>query len=200
VQELLAQAKPAEAILERRPDLIMMPTRGESSFQARVMGSVTMAVLHDAECPVWTTAHAGDAPGERCRRILCALDLSAHSIDTLRWLAMVKRRFGAEARLVHCVPSVASRFDSGAAERAHHFLVWNARDKYPALAAEAGLSEPIEILESPGAVAESISAEAGRYGADLLIAGRGAVRGVLGRLRSNAQELIHTSPCPVLSV
>lgn len=200
VNEVLAQAKPAAAILERRPDLIMMPTRGQMGFRAMVMGSVTMSVLHDAGCPVWTTAHAEEAAGQtECRRVLCAVDLSPHSLEALRWMRMVKDSFGADCRVVHSVPAVDARFDSAAAERAHHFLIWDANDKYPAMAKEAGVTEPLEILQKAG-VAESIAKEAESYGADLLIIGRGGVQGVLGRLRSTAQDLIRTSPCPVLSV
>jgi hypothetical protein len=45
-----------------------------------------------------------------------------------------------------------------------------------------------------------IVASAERSQADLLIIGRGAAKGVLGRLRTNAHDLIRESHCPVLSV
>ena len=39
-----------------------------------------------------------------------------------------------------------------------------------------------------------------KHGADLLIIGRGVIQGPLGRLRTNAHEIIRRSPCAVLSV
>jgi len=39
-------------------DLIMMPTHGYGRFRSALIGSVTAKVLHDAVCPVWTSAHA----------------------------------------------------------------------------------------------------------------------------------------------
>jgi hypothetical protein len=39
-------------------DLVMMPTHGVGTFRSFLVGSVTAKVLHDANCPVWTAAHA----------------------------------------------------------------------------------------------------------------------------------------------
>jgi nucleotide-binding universal stress UspA family protein len=58
---------------------------------------------------------------------------------------------------------------------------------------------PLEILEGTG-LPEKIAAAVESHHADLLIIGRGSVQGVLGRLRTNAHELIRQSRCPVLSV
>ena len=38
-------------------DLIMMPTHGYGPFRRFLLGSVTAKILHDATCPVWTSAH-----------------------------------------------------------------------------------------------------------------------------------------------
>jgi nucleotide-binding universal stress UspA family protein len=39
-----------------------------------------------------------------------------------------------------------------------------------------------------------------RLEADLVVIGRGASSGMLGRLRTNAYSIIRQSPCPVVSV
>ena len=37
--------------------LIMLPTHGYGPFRRMLIGSVASKILHDAECPVWTSAH-----------------------------------------------------------------------------------------------------------------------------------------------
>lgn len=200
----LLEGKPAPMITahahEHETDLIMMPTRGESGFRAMLMGSATMGVLQEAECPVWTTAHAEPkVPPAECRRIVCAIDVSKPAVKTLQWARHLRDSFSAQLRVIHSVPAVDPRFASAAAARAHRHLVMTALDQYPELANAAGISEPLVVLETAG-LTESITDDAAREGADLLVIGRGSVQGFLGRLRTNAQELIRTSPCPVISV
>lgn len=200
----LLHGKPAAMIVvhahEHETSVIMMPTRGESGFRALLMGSATLGVLHDAECPVWTTVHAEQsAPPGVYRNIVCAIDIGKSAVKTLEWARLFKESFQAHLRVVHAVPTVDPRFDSAAAERAHRHLVLSARDAYPELAAAAGVTEPLTVLEAPG-LASSITGDAARHGADLLVIGRGAVQGFLGRLRTHSHELIRTSPCPVISI
>ncbi|MEO5926429.1 MAG: universal stress protein [Bryobacteraceae bacterium] len=38
-------------------DLIMVPTHGLGTFRRFVLGSTAAKVLHDVECPVWTSVH-----------------------------------------------------------------------------------------------------------------------------------------------
>ena len=87
---------------------------------------------------------------------------------------------------------------SDSAERFRRFLEFRAREDYAPLARSAGVDTPIVVVE--GAVGESIAAAAKKNEADLLIIGRGSVRGTLGRLRTHANDIIRRSPCPVLSV
>ena len=198
---------PAQAIVKfasgMRSPLIMMPTRGESAFRSLLIGSVTAAVLHDVCCPVWTTAHreaGGPLPADY-KSIVCAIDLGAGSAALLRGALELASDLGAQLRVVHSVPGVDPRFESAAANRAHAFLKATAADDYAKLAAqnpEMALP-PLEIVEEVGLTA-GIVAAAERHQADLLVIGRGVTQGVLGRLRTNAHELIRQSPCPVLSI
>ncbi len=67
----------AEYARENGVDLIMMPTHGYGPFRSLLLGSTAAKVLHDAHCPVWTSAHIENisptAPTE-IRNILCVIE------------------------------------------------------------------------------------------------------------------------------
>lgn len=159
------------------PDsLIMMATHGYSPFRQLLLGSVASGVLHDAQCPVWTCTHAEEfavqhPEGGYCS-ILCAVDMGPFTESVIDAAAQVAAQFQAAVHTVH-----AGQTES----------VW------PAASAQ------IEMLHG-GNVVPTLMAAAERYGADLLVIGRGHAQGMLGRLRSNAHDLIRFSRCPVLSV
>jgi nucleotide-binding universal stress UspA family protein len=178
----------------------MMPTLGYTRFRALLLGSVTSSVLHDAACPVWTARHAEAATAPQTySSVVCAVDLNENTVNVLKFAGEFARSWNARLHVVHSVPAVDERFYSAAAARAHRYLCDSAARDYPALAAEAGIDAPLNVLEGPG-LANSVNEAAAARQADLLIIGRGVVQGVLGRLRTNAHELIRTAPCPVLSV
>ena len=183
--------------------MIMMPTRGESGFRSLLLGSVTAVVLHDAECPVWTSAHCEDGgplPLEY-KSIVCAIDLGANTPEVLRRAAVFAAQCGAKLHVVHSVRGIDPMFESAAANRAHAFLMATARDTYADILSQAADLElpQLEIVEQIG-LAEGVVTASARHHADLLVIGRGVMQGVLGRLRTNAHELIRKSACPVLSV
>lgn len=193
----MADGPAAACIVQRaaglEAPLIMMPTHGHTRFRALLLGSVTAGVLHDAVCPVWTAAHAGDlaAHASAYRSVLCAVDLGPRTPAVLQAARDFSACFGAELHIVHSVPRVDPRFHSGPADRAHALLLDQAR--------AAGIDVPLEIVEGAGLVS-GITEAAAQHGSDLLVIGRGVIQGPLGRLRTIAHELIRRSPCPVLSV
>ena len=200
----LAEGAPAECIVQRSASmaapLIMMPTRGHTRFRQLLLGSVTAAVLHDAACPVWTEAHAESAPPPGAyRSLVCAVDLGGQTAGLLAAADEYRRQFGASLHVVHAVPHGDPRFPSSVTDRAHAFLVDTAPERYADCCEEAGVEFPLEIVEDVGLV-NCITGAIHRHQADLLLIGRGVIQGPLGRLRSNAHDLIRNSPCPVLSV
>jgi nucleotide-binding universal stress UspA family protein len=206
VRRAVVPGPAAHAIVEHAASLvqpiIIMPTHGENAFRRLLLGSVTASVLHDAECPIWTSAHcADDGPiPTDYRSIVCSVDLGPHTVPVLRFAKKFAADFGASVHVVHSIPGVDQRFENATSRRAHTFLLSSAKDSYPALAKEAEVDfPPLEILEGTG-LPEKIAAAVESHHADLLIIGRGSVQGVLGRLRTNAHELIRQSRCPVLSV
>ena len=66
VERFAELGDPAQCIVDfvdtHDVDLVMMPSHGYGPFRQLLLGSVTAKVLHDVKCPVWTTAHTGEAP------------------------------------------------------------------------------------------------------------------------------------------
>ena len=205
VRRLLLEGDPAREIVEcaRREEagLIMMPTHGYGPFRRMLLGSVTAKVLHDADCPVWTTAHAEAAPlGETAiRRIVCAVDRGDASVRVLDWAAGMAREFGAELILVHALAELDPRTEGYFfSPEWRKFLMDSAQTEIAALQAKAGTQS--EVVMTMGPVAEMICEEVRKVDAGLLVIGRGAEAGILGRLTGQAYSIIRQSPCPVVSV
>ena len=111
VRRLVMHGDPARVIVEtaagERCSLIVMPTHGYGPFRRFLLGSVTAKVLHDAGCPVWTGPHLEKAPDQgkvAFRRILCAVDLGAHTRYVLEWASSFACEFGAELAVMHASP------------------------------------------------------------------------------------------------
>lgn len=183
--------------------LIMMSTHGTSAFRSLTIGSVTEAVLRHTEAPVWTSAHCEDGgplPLEY-HSVVCAVDLGPASAHVLRAAADFAAQFGATLHAVHAQPGHTSTFATATSDLAHRFLLDEARRAWPPIAEAAGLPAATELAmaEAPD-IAEGICGFAERQQADLLVIGRGVSQGILGRLRTQAHNLIRRSRCPVLSV
>jgi len=205
VERLIAEGPAAECIVQcaARMDtpLIMMPTRGHTRFRQLLLGSVTAAVLHDADGPVWTEAHSETESS--CdglyRSIVCAIDMSSHTPAVVQTALEYSTKFGAVLHIVHSVPGIDLRFASGPADRAHRLLIQKAREDFSVQCSKTPVKASLEIVEDLGLV-NGILGAVSRHDSDLLVIGRGVIKGPLGRLRTNAHELIRRSPCPVLSV
>jgi universal stress protein family protein len=85
------QGDPAAKIIEcattEGADLIMMPTRGYGPYRRFLLGSVTAKVLHDCDCPVWTSVHLEQPTDAKpaYHKIACAVDAGPHTTKVLSW-------------------------------------------------------------------------------------------------------------------
>ncbi len=180
-------------------DLIMMPTHGVGLFRRLLIGSATSKVLHDVRCPVWTAAHAEhqharDLP----RTILCAIDATPESTALLRWAADFSTRVGATLKLLHVVGSITD-WPSLERERMLQEQVRQAAQaQIASIQASAGVDAPLRV--AVGDTVPTVSEEARREDADLIVIGRGSLQSPFGRLRTHAYGIVQRSPCPVLSV
>ncbi|MBZ5594713.1 MAG: universal stress protein [Acidobacteriia bacterium] len=202
VEKVLEVGDPATLIAEfarsEHADLIMMPTHGYGPFRRLLLGSVTAKVLHDAECPVWTDVHeevsflrAG------CQSVLCATDTRPEAVASIRWAAAFAKSYGAQLTLIHAIPALAG-LTHVSDERFRRHLAAHARAYIDDLRQEADSTARVCI--EGGKIAETVRKAAMQYEADVVVIGQGCMHEALGRLRSNAYEIIRESPCPVVRV
>lgn len=181
-------------------DLIMMPTRGRGLFRAALLGSIASKVLHDAHCPVWTAAHAGELPPHQhieWKNIVCAIGLSPQSQNLLNTAEDLQHTLGATIHVVHAIPgedAFPQRFMDQEFENALQEKAANAiREAQYA----AGTNFDVAIVR--GDVAPAVAQYAREVNADLVIVGRGTERG-RGGLRSRTYGIIRDAARPVLSI
>jgi nucleotide-binding universal stress UspA family protein len=200
---VLLQGDAATEIVEyaRREDvsLIMMPTRGLGVFRRSLLGSVTAKVLHDASCPVWTTSHSEHVTTAQYpyRVIICGIDFSGSSVETLRWASLFASEQHAQIRVVHAIDVDEHSTNRGIVEVRRH-LREIALDEWRRLKHDQRLIVPLCIAY--GSAGNGLRKAAHDLGADLVIIGRGHIQEPLGRLRSNSYAIVRESPCPVISV
>jgi nucleotide-binding universal stress UspA family protein len=190
VKKLVDHGDPAQEIIEcasaLHADLIMIPTQGMGIYRRLILGSTSAKVLHDADCPVWTGVHLENAPSLEsvvCERILCAVDLKPSSARVLDWAARLAEEYQAELTLVHVVQGETRGGTREALERLQ----------------ETARARAVVRVET-GEVSRVVAGLGGELKADLLVIGRKAEAGVLGRLEMTAYSIIRKSPCPVVSV
>jgi nucleotide-binding universal stress UspA family protein len=191
--------KIAEFTRDNAVDLVMMATHGHGLFRSLLLGSVTSKVLHDVHCPVWTAAHAEKQHAQEApRKILCALDGTENSLTLAQWAADFSRQVGASLQLLHVVRPVSDWLSLESEQALQEELRAEARNRIESSLQSGKLDLPLRI--AVGEIVTTVTEEARQEGADLIILGRGARHETLGRLRTHAHEIIHQSPCPVLSV
>lgn len=181
--------------------LVVMPTHGHGPFRRFVLGSVTAKCLHDLDCPVLTGAHMDGGPSfsvNSYQQVACAVDLSTHSLSTLRFAADFAAAWDADLTVMH-----ASNWLAGVeADEAmlpptmRKRLMDTAKGEVASLMREAECDAEVRI--GFGRPEEYVARAVSELNIDMLVAGRKS--GTDGGFKSNAYHLIRTSPCPVLSV
>lgn len=203
VQSFVWTGEPAAQIVSharlKRVDLIMMPTHGRGPFRRFVLGSVTTKVLHDALCPVWTSAHLEDRPAgaDNIENLLCAVDLDDIGEHTMRYAAGLSRKLGAKLTIAHAVPAVEAWPETHLDSEFRTDLVDAARRQLSEMQRATGAAGVLCV--GPGKIAQFVAHAARSHKADLVLIGRGG-HGMLGRLRTNDYSIIRECESPVMSI
>lgn len=187
----LEDDEPAHAIESvakaEQSDLVVMSSSGSGTFRRLLLGSVTSKVLHDLQCPVMTSAHLPNpavAPSEGYRSIVCALDFGRETDVVLNAAVFFAKAYDAKLCLVHMEPSAAN--DESLIE------------KMKSESLKLGVDANARVLQE--GIVEGVRETAIQEKADLLIVGRGHVKGNLSRMWTHLYAIIRESPCPVISV
>jgi len=181
--------------------LIMMPTHGYGKFRSLLLGSTAAKVLHDAHCPVWTSAHKEEIPVEahtEIHNVLCAIELGAESGDLVRSGVELAQAWQANLGLVHAVPVDDTRPEKYLEGDLRAALIKQGQEEIASLQRDAGTD--LEVMVEGGRASHVVRDAALKYGADLVVTGRGKLHETFGRLRTNTYAIIRDSPCPVLSM
>ncbi|MGH9632155.1 MAG: universal stress protein [Bryobacteraceae bacterium] len=204
IQRIVRIGDPALTIVEfahkENAGLIMLPTHGYGPFRRFILGSTAAKVLHDVDCPVWTSAHAEESQASsepRLGVILCAIDLNPRSVRILRWAASLAEACNSELKIVHAVPAVKVRAERETDLQLGGLLETDAVEGIKRMQKEAGISA--EICVEEGRVETVVRQAAQQYKAGLVVLGRTSP-GLIGRLRSHDYAIIRESPCPTISI
>ncbi len=195
--EILAQAAGDDA------DLIVLGTHGRRGFERWSLGSVTDRVVRKADHPVLAVPPHVATPA--FARVLCALDLSDSSVETLEHAAAFAQAMEARLIVLHVAegshwyePWPISGVDPDAVRRA---VAESAQERLSALVARhVPESVPVEIRVTFGRAQREVVRIAGEA-ADLLVLGALSARSVERFFfGSTAQHVLRAGICPVLLV
>ena len=203
---VVAEGDPGSCIVElartSATDLIMLPTRGGGRFRAALLGSVTAKVLHDAECPVWTAAHAESPsypPAMEWRNVVCAIDTTPEALRLIRYAGDLASSYKARIHLIHALPPLMETRPEKYFDREFEVFLKNAAcEAIQAMQREAGTN--FRLCIEAGKTSAVVAAAAEDNEADVVLIGRGALPHFVGRLRTNIYAIVRDAPCPVLSV
>jgi nucleotide-binding universal stress UspA family protein len=205
VERLVTVGDPAFEVVkfagENSIDLIMMPTHGYGTFRSLLLGSTAAKVLHDAECPVWTSAHMEEIPlpaRTEIHNVLCAIELGTDTAALIRSAQELAQAWEAKLHLVHAVPMDEVRPEKYLEGDLVAALVKKSREEIAILQRDAGTN--VAATVEGGRPSEVIRDAAAQCHADLVITGSGKVHEPFGTLRTHTYSIIREAPCPVLTV
>jgi nucleotide-binding universal stress UspA family protein len=189
-----------------RPDLIVLGTHGRSGFQRLLLGSVTEKVVRTAQCPVITVPPPSVATSTLpFKRIVCGIDFSEPSIESLQFAASLADESNASLTLLHVIefprehePLATLPFDMGGYRAAVHE---DANQRLASLLSNVQTSSrPIMRLEY-GKPYEQILSVAAELNTDLIVLGvhgRSAFNVMI--FGSTTNQVIRRATCPVLTL
>jgi nucleotide-binding universal stress UspA family protein len=195
-----------EAVAQEMADLLVIGTHARRGVDRVILGSVADRLMRQAPCPVLTVrGPRRSAPRQGIRRVCYATDLSSTARAAWPLAVAIATASGADIDLVHVTfqPVADRHMPAEAIGRMAQLLYEEARAEVEAFLAQSALPRGrvrVHLLQG-GTPDEGIVHRAEEHGADLIVMGThgwsGLPRWLLG---SVAHHVIHTAPCPVLTV
>lgn len=182
-------------------DLIVLSTRGHGVVYRFLLGSVAAKVLQESTCPVWTNPSLDEAPARKfiVHSVVCAVDLSPHSRNTVLRAAQIAEEFGARLTLVHITGGVEV-YGPGAPYVVPEWkaeIVGYARREITKLRQD--LCNKAEVIIDSGNVCKLLNRAVDKAKGDVLVLGHMPCGGHLGE-NGSGYGIIRESHIPVLSV
>lgn len=190
-------------------DLIVMGTHGRRGFRRLLLGSVTEAVLHAAQCPVLTVPPRAD-PLETgpvtFKRILCAMDFSPAAREALDVALDLGRQADGVVTVLHAIewlteedPKSTAHFD--VPEFRRHMAADSQRQLEALTEGESRTWCEIHHVVVFGRAHRQILEAAQNDSTELIVMGAQGRGGVgLALFGSTTHEVVRGATCPVLTV
>lgn len=203
-------AKFAQHMKREKKSLVVVQTHARQGLERWFLGSFAESLLLQSKVPV-LSINPHTKPPTHIRRILFPTDLSQASRRTFKKLLMKCKSWGAELIVLHKLPdpiepivqsgvymagggwiSLSQYYAKESGERRRQLDTWlkeAQRQRVPAT---------VEIIETPGLVADTILAAAEKLNADMvaLSSHSGAIASVL--VGSVARQVVRRAHCPVM--
>jgi len=186
---------------EVKSDLIVMGTHGRTGLRWLLSGSVAIAVLREAHCPVLALRSPEHArQDEAIRVILHPTDFSINSEAPLRVARSLARDHGARLILLH-VAALEILTDGTQAAASDPRIYRDTLEQARQRVDGPDLKYPVETMVRPGFAPEGILDAAEEIKADLIVMGThgrtGLSRALMG---SVAEAVMPKANCPVMVV
>jgi nucleotide-binding universal stress UspA family protein len=184
-------------------DLIVTGTHGRTGTRWLLAGSVAIAVLRGARCPVLALrSPAVPRKVEEIRFILHPTDFSEYSEMALQVARSLARDLGARLLILHVAPlDVLLDEDETPAAELDPRIDTDALEGLPKRLDGPDLKFPVETRIRRGSASDEILATAGEVECDLIVMGThgrtGLDRALVG---SVAESVLTTAECPVVIV
>jgi nucleotide-binding universal stress UspA family protein len=194
----------AAAVASRGADLIVMGTHGHGGLQHAFLGSVAERTLRTASRPVLAVKEDAAKAAQEIRRIVVAVDFSAHSDRAVEAAAALAKRLAAPVDVVHAfdLPYDYVPYASDFGTELEQKMQAAAGERLDAVSeqlAKAGLDARVHTRR--GHAPEVIGELAAQVGAQLIVMGTRGNSGLAHvLLGSVAERTVRTAPCSVLTV
>ena len=133
-----------------------------------------------------------------CRKIACAVDLGPHTEKVLSVAASLASALAAELLVIHVTEAAKAFIVHGTVVEPGIQLMKDAREDIAKQLKKLNVSA--EIVVESGPITELTDQRVAKFGADLLVIGPHAGKGIGARLHSHTDAFIRESLCPVVSV